>query len=790
MTLGKRALLVIFPVILIIQLLASTTAYLTQRASLLGLEQARLEQQLLALQSAYLDYEAFSRSVLYSIMDSEALLLFLRESDTAFRNDTLGLRIQQSIRSLSNTELSFVSFAVLQPDGEPAYYFESSLSPFASMDETQRQIVGEARRSSRPGATRYVAHADGGPLLLDTDFILPASSSRPLPSQRSEAFAVQLAVRPERFLKLKRSLEEEYGAAVEIELHQLPVESGLSAAIELSPALHARLTPAATYTAERLQTLALAFIAGGSLICLVSIGLLLWLIRRYVTGPISQLDDQLTDLLQSKRTALDEPTDGGEIGRLTVNMKTLHERNTEALERIQVISWTDSLTQISNRAHFGVLASAMYERCLQSHRRLALLFLDLDNFKQVNDQHGHDAGDTLLRIFAQRVRGLLKRHQLDHSQTDVAFARLSGDEFAILLLTDAGDGGVDELCAALLDLCRGGFRLEDRLYPVGVSIGTARYPDDADSITQLLTRADTAMYQAKAEGKSTAVAFSRELEQRNERIRLIEEQLRALDGDDQLRLVYMPALNREGTVVSCEVLLRWHSPILGTVSPGEFIPIAERAGLHSRIDNWVIDRALTEYPKLVELFGAEVILAINVSSAQLADDRICSYLLGRAAHHGVAPGRIEIELTETYAAELCAGTMDVVQAIRRAGFRVAIDDFGVGYTSIQQLLEYPADTIKLDMAIITRLTQPDMQQSLSALVAFCHAQGKRVNAEGVDTMDKQSALLRAGCDLFQGYLISPPRSLAALEDWMAVRNRTQAALRLEQLAPRVASQPI
>jgi hypothetical protein len=179
MTLGKRALLVIFPVILIIQLLASTTAYLTQRASLLGLEQARLEQQLLALQSAYLDYEAFNRSVLYSIMDSEALLLFLRESDTAFRNDTLGLRIQQSIRSLSNTELSFVSFAVLQPDGEPAYYFESSLSPFASMDETQRQIVAEARRSSRPGATRYVAHADGGPLLLDTDFILPASSSRP-----------------------------------------------------------------------------------------------------------------------------------------------------------------------------------------------------------------------------------------------------------------------------------------------------------------------------------------------------------------------------------------------------------------------------------------------------------------------------------------------------------------------------------------------------------------------------------------------------------------------------------
>ena len=791
MTLGKRALLVIFPVILIIQLVASTTAYLTQRASLLGLEQARLEQQLLALKSAYLDYEAFNRSVLYSLIDSEALLLFLRESDTAFRNDTLGLRIQQSIRLLSNTEISFVSFAVVQPDGEPAYYFESSLSPFASMNATQRQIVRDARLSPTASKTAYVEGAEGGPLLLDTDFILPASSSRPLPSQRAEAFGVQLAIRPERFIKLKRSLENEYGASVEIADQQLPTDPGLSAEIALSRSLYARLTPAPHYIAKRLQTLGLAYVVGGSLICLLSIALLLWLIRRYITTPISELDSQLTDLLLCKRAALDEPTDGGEIGRLTVNMKTLHDRNTEALDRIQTISWTDSLTQISNRAHFGLLANAMYEQCTHKRKRLALLFLDLDNFKLVNDQHGHDTGDTLLRIFAQRVQGLLRRHQTDYPQTQTAFARLSGDEFAILLMADAeaDEAGLGELCAGLLGLCRGGFRLEDRLYPVSLSIGTARYPDDADSITQLLTRADTAMYQAKAVGKNTAVAFTDELEQRNERIRLIEEQLRLLEGDDELRLVYMPALDRDGAVVSCEVLLRWHSPMLGMVSPAEFIPIAERAGLFPKIDSWVIDNALAQYPKLAQLFGEQVLLAINVSSAQLTDDHICRYLIERAAHHGIEPGRIEIELTETYAAELCKDTMDVVQAIRHAGFRVAIDDFGVGYTSIQQLLEYPADTIKLDMAIITRLTRPEMQQSLTALIAFCHAQGKRVNAEGVDNMEKQSALLQAGCDLFQGYLISPPRSLAALEDWMAVRNRAQGTLRLEQLPPRALSLP-
>lgn len=788
MTLGKRALLVIFPVILIIQLVASTTAYLTQRASLLGLEQARLEQQLLALKSAYLDYEAFNRSVLSTLMDSEALRAFLRETNTEFRNDTLGLRIQQSIRSLSNTELTFVALAVVQPDGEPAYYFESSLSPFATMSPTQQEAARQARASSAPRRTVYAGQADGGPLLLNTDFILAQTSTRPLPSQRGEAFAVQLAVRPERFIRLKQSLEREYGAAVEIAAQPMPAESELSATILLSRGLHARLTPAAHYKAERLRALGLAFIAGGGLICLVSIGLLLWLIRRYITGPISTLDDQLTDLLLCRRAALDEPGDGGEIGRLTTNMKTLHERNTAALQRIQEISWTDSLTQTSNRAHFGMLANAMYEQCQHGERRLALLFIDLDNFKQVNDQHGHDAGDALLRIFAQRAQGVLERHRLQHPRTETAFARLSGDEFAILLLTDNEDAGLNELCEALLSLCRGGFRLEDRLYPVSLSIGTARYPDDADSISQLLTRADSAMYQAKAEGKNTVVAFNGELEQRNERIRLIEDQLRTLDGDDQLRLVYMPALDRDGTVVSCEVLLRWHSPTLGTVSPGEFIPIAERAGLFPKIDSWVIDHALAEYPALVRLFGEHVILAINVSSAQLVDDRICRYLIERTTHYGIEPGRVEIELTETYAAELSKDTMAVVTALRQAGFRVAIDDFGVGYTSFQQLLHYPADTIKLDMVIVDSLTRPAMQQSLAALIAFCHAQGKRVNAEGVDNLHKQTALLEAGCDLFQGYLLSPPRSLAALEDWMAVRRRTPGSLRLEAL-PQAVSLP-
>ncbi len=769
MTLGKRALLVIFPVILVVQLLATTAAYLTQRASLVGLEQARLDQQLSALQSAFGDYQAFNRSMLYAISNSESLLLFLRESDTSYRNETLGLRIQQSIRSLSNTSLSLVSFAIVQPDGQPAYYFESSLSPFATLDAAQQQVIAEARRSPSNGEMIYLDEMDGDPLLLHTDFILPASSSRPLPSQRQEAFALQLAVRPDRFVTLRQHLESEYGAALEIAEHFEPRPAELTAEVSLTRSLQARLIPNPDYLAERLQGLRLAFLFGSALMCLASIGLLLWLIRRYVTAPICRLDSQLTDLLQHRRDALDEPSEGGEIGRLTVNMKTLHDRNTVALQRIQEISWTDTLTRISNRAHFGVLATAMFEQCsLNGDGQLALLFMDLDNFKQVNDQHGHEAGDALLKAFAARVGDVLRMHQRQHPGTETAFARLSGDEFAILLKAPAQDGDtLPALTGALLGVSRGGFRLDGRTYPVSVSIGTARYPDDAGSITQLLTRADTAMYQAKAEGKNVAVPFSAELELRDERIRAIEEQLRQLDGDRELALAFMPAVDARGRVATCEALLRWHSPVLGMVSPAEFIPIAERAGLFAKIDDWVVDRAMGSYAELARAFGEEVVLAINVSSAQLSDRRICDCLIERARHHGIAPQRIEIELTETYAAELSSCTMDVVLAIRAAGFRVAIDDFGVGYTSIQQMLEYPADTIKLDMAIVGRLTQPELHEGLAAIVAFCKAQGKRVTAEGVDSLAKQAALLDAGCDLLQGYLISPPRAMGELAEWWA-----------------------
>ncbi|TLX58777.1 GGDEF-domain containing protein [Stutzerimonas nosocomialis] len=776
MTLGKRALLVIFPVILIVQLLAASAAYLTQRASLVGLEQARLDQQLSALKSAFSDYQAFNRSMLYAISNSESLLLFLRESDTGYRNETLGLRIQQSIRSLSNTTLSFVSFAIVQPDGQPAYYFESSLSPFATLDAAQQRVIAEARRSPVNGELIYLDEAHGGPLVLHTDFILPASSSRPLPSQRREAFALQLAVRPDRFVTLKQRLEAEYGAALEIANRFESRRAELSAEVGLTRSLQARLVPSPDYLAERLQRLRLAFLFGSALVCLASIGLLLWLIRRYVTAPISRLDSQLTDLLLHRRDGLDEPSEGGEIGRLTVNMKTLHDRNAAALQRIQEISWTDTLTRISNRAHFGVLATAMFEQCSLHGGQLALLFMDLDNFKQVNDQHGHEAGDALLKAFAARVGDVLRLHQRQHPGTETSFARLSGDEFAILLKAPVQDDDtLPELTGALLGLSRGGFRLDGRTYPVSVSIGTARYPEDAGSITQLLTRADTAMYQAKAEGKNVAVPFSAQLELRDERIRAIEEQLRQLDGDRELALAFMPAVDGQGRVSACEALLRWHSPVLGVVSPAEFIPIAERAGLFAKIDDWVVDRAMGSYAELARLFGEDVVLAINVSSAQLSDRRICDCLIERARHHGIAPERIEIELTETYAAELSSCTMDVVLAIRAAGFRVAIDDFGVGYTSIQQMLEYPADTIKLDMAIVRRLAQPQLHEGLAAIVAFCKAQGKRVTAEGVDSLSTQAALLGAGCDLLQGYLISPPRPLDELAEWSARPYRERPA---------------
>ena len=774
MTLGKRALSLIFPVVLAGYVLAASLIYYVQSSSILGLERARLWQQMGLLTAVFQNEATQNRSFIYSLVEGGAVRLFVNEPDVAYRATALGVRLQQSITSLSDDRKRFVSVAIIRQPLTVDYYFESSDDPFAEITPQQIAHARQVIESPRLSSWSYL-DADGiEPLIVHSEFIDPLTFNRPVASAKNSAILVQTAVRPKAFADMKRGLEKEYGATIEIGQHQYLARGALSATATLGPSLFARLTPDATFLENRLWTLKMLLALGAVALSLFTIGLVLLLVRRYITNPIARLDRQLTAVMTGSRSALPDMHEAGEIGRLSVNVKRLHDHSMQSFDLVQNASWTDTLTGISNREYFNIRSTQILEEAEEEGIGCTLLFIDVDNFKFVNDKHGHKIGDELLKTLADRISAIVDRIVSERGLPAGLFARLSGDEFAIMLRCQPGSGTITEVSEKILALFAEGFEVLDKAYPVTASIGIAVYPEDARTLAELVANADAAMYQAKSQGKNGSARYSRSLHEKRNRQRRIEEELRVLDPDEEFHLVYMPIVDGHGKVAGCEALLRWTSPLLGRVTPDEFIPIAETTGLFSKIDWWVIDRAMAEYGQIKKLFGAETILCINISSAELYTKSISDHFCDCADRHGIDARMIEIELTETFAVKLGEQSRRNIEILRGRGFRISIDDFGAGYTSVQQIIEYPAETIKLDRALVESLTRSAALPTLRALVALCHAQDMSVIAEGIDTTEKMALLAAAGCDFYQGYLISRPLALDDLGIWAMQRMMEKA----------------
>lgn len=770
MTLGKRAFLLIFPVVLTGYLLAAFAVYLAESRSVRSLEQARLSQQLDHLAALYRNEVNQSRSFLYTILEGNAIRRFLSETDESYRNNALGLRLQQSVRSLSDDPKKFLSFTILNPDMSPVYYFENSDDPFAEISDAQMALTKRLKAGNQLRDWAFLQEPNTRPLIIYSEFIDPTTFSRPLPSAKSSALLIQVAIEPVQFLSMKNSLELEYGSEAEfITTSPSAWNDKLAAGVRLAPSLFLTLDASNTHEAAGLDRLKLLLGFGALAMSLVSVSLMAILITRFITNPISALDRKVTAVMNGQRNDIVDTNGAGEIGRLTRNIRQLHEQSVRAIRLVQNASWTDTLTGISNRGHFNSLAAQIVQETVDGDRHCSLLFIDIDNFKFVNDKHGHEVGDELLRTLASRLRSTVDAVIEQRALPPAVLARLSGDEFAVLLQSSPGDGTIRQLCAGILSLFAGGFEVGGKQYPVTASIGVAICPVDAANLAELISNADAAMYQAKTTGKNRSSRFSRELQAKRDRIRLIQEELRTVDPDEQFHLVYMPIVDDGGKVVGCEALLRWVSPTLGNVRPDEFVPIAESSGQFTKIDCWVIDRAMSEYHHLEQLFGEGTTLAINMSSAELHSKSIAKHFNDCLDRHGVAPGAIEIELTETYAVTLGDQLHQNIEDLRARGFRISIDDFGAGYTSMQQIIEYTADTIKLDRALVDNLAREEMLPALKAVIALCHAQNMQVIGEGVDTEEKLAVLSAAGCDHYQGYLISKPLTLEDLGIWSLKR---------------------
>jgi diguanylate cyclase (GGDEF)-like protein/PAS domain S-box-containing protein len=448
----------------------------------------------------------------------------------------------------------------------------------------------------------------------------------------------------------------------------------------------------------------------------------------------------------------------GDDGRVTTTLSSgldVTERRA-AEERIAHLAYHDSLTGLPNRALLREHLEPALARARRAGRSVALMYLDLDDFKAVNDSFGHDAGDDLLCQVAERL--VARRRASD------VLARQSGDEF-MLLLTDIGDDPGEATVAAaggMLDTLSEPFRVGDESFHVSGSIGISIFPRDADDAATLLRHADAAMYEAKAEGRSGVMSYEQRPTASVDRLSLTTRLRHAVERGE-LRLHWQPIVSpADGTLHAVEALVRWQDPARGLVAPAEFIPIAEETGLIEEIGAWVVD-AIAHQRAGWRAQGADPRVHLNVSPRELRYSYFADRMLERIAGHGQGLDGLTIEITETVAMRERARTEPMLRQLVEAGAQVAVDDFGSGYSSLTRLRELPVSVLKLDRTFL--IDVPERREAtavVTAVIELAAALDMSAVAEGVETEAQRAFLVDRGCPLAQGYLLGRPAPAADL----------------------------
>jgi len=423
----------------------------------------------------------------------------------------------------------------------------------------------------------------------------------------------------------------------------------------------------------------------------------------------------------------------------------------EAEQHIRYLAHHDALTSLPNRSHFN--ARLDQELALAEGNSLAVLCLDLDRFKEVNDLFGHAAGDTVLQTVASRVKAVLSGRQM--------MARLGGDEFAILMPGVTNPGAASRLAESILEALRAMSETPDA-NSISTSIGIALYPDDATDRQSLLTHADTALYRAKSEGRNTYRFFEAKMGIEVRERRMLEHDLRLAIARDELRLVFQPQKEiQSGNTIGFEALLRWKHPVRGDISPAVFIPIAEEGGAIMEIGDWVLKTACRE----AATWTRPLMVAVNVSVVQLYNDNFVRELHSILLETGLPACRLEIEITETALVRDFNRALTTLRQIKALGIRIAMDDFGTGYSSLSNLRAFPFDKIKIDGSFIKSVNSNGQAATIvRAVLGLGRGLGLPVLAEGVETDAELQFLREELCDEVQGYLLGRPAAIGSFRD--------------------------
>lgn len=429
-----------------------------------------------------------------------------------------------------------------------------------------------------------------------------------------------------------------------------------------------------------------------------------------------------------------------------------------AEEKIRQLAYYDTLTGLPNR---GMFLERLHQTLSQAQRdrdKVNLIFLDLDNFKDVNDTQGHDVGDKLLQSVAERLSACMR-------DSDV-LARLGGDEFVVVCPSLATQDSIAAVVQRILAIFSYPFEIEGRQIYTSASIGIAVYPDDSLDASTLFRCADTAMYQAKNEGRAQFRFFSPELNQKIMQRVALESSLRQGLEKQEFFLHYQPLWDlRSSRMTGVEVLLRWQSSDYGLMQPSTFISLLEDSGLINSVGEWVLRTACLQMREWTDLEHRDLKMAVNISGKQMKHPRFLEMIISIIQETGIDPTNLELEFTESVIMENVENTVETFRKLKEMGIQLSIDDFGTGYSSLNYLKHFPVDRIKIDRSFVADVYHNQSDAAIiEAIVSMAQSLSLRVVAEGVENSDQLHSLTRLGCDEVQGFYLAMPMHADALAD--------------------------
>jgi len=506
---------------------------------------------------------------------------------------------------------------------------------------------------------------------------------------------------------------------------------------------------------------------------LVSVGVLIPVLVSRVLRPIERLKAQATSLVEHAADEQQPTFDwkrhdeigllGQHLGRVQQQLRELFGQLGAKNAQLEQLAMYDHLTSLPNRALFIDLVQREIQHARRSGQKFGLFFIDLDRFKAVNDTMGHAAGDALLIEVARRLNGMLR-------EVDVV-CRQSGDEFLVLARDITHWETLAEMADRVLQSIEQPLVLPEGAARVSASIGISLFPDDAQDFETLVKNADVAMYQAKSLGRARYSFFHAELNTRMQASMELEHQLGEAIAQGQLVLHYQPQVDaKSGALVGVEALVRWQHPQRGLLYPGQFITIAEESGKIADMGVWTLNEACRQKAAW-KAQGLHVgCMSVNVSALEFRDHRLLESLQTALQVHGIAPGELEIEITESVLMTETDTSQRIIERVRALGVGIAIDDFGTGYSSLSYLKRLRPNQLKIDRSFVSdTATDNDSRAIVKGVIGLADALGLSVVAEGVETSQQLLFLRECGCGTLQGYFIARPLTVDALQAWVQGR---------------------